>query len=48
MAQNFKILAENSDTSITVRMEYLFAFQFWYFDLYVESWWGGGGSMVVL
>ena len=36
-ASNFEILAEDSDTSspspITVRMEYLFALQFWYCKL---------------
>ena len=41
----FEILVEDSNTgglsSITVRMEYLFAFQFWYFKLCVENWWGG-------
>ena len=39
-------LVEDSDigclSSITVRMGYLFAFQFWYFELCVENWWRGG------
>ena len=38
-------LVDDSDTgcpsSVTVRMEYLFAFQFWYYELCVENWWGG-------
>ena len=38
---NFEILVEDSDTgsssSITVRMEYLFAFQSWYCELCVEK-----------
>ena len=42
MAQNFDILIEGSDTSITVKMEYLFAFQFWFCELCVECRWGGG------
>ena len=29
-------------SSITIRMEYLFAFQFWYCELCVENQWGGG------
>ena len=37
---------EDSDTggpsSITVRMEYLLAFQYWYCELCVENRWGGG------
>ena len=36
---------EDSDTggqtSITVRMEYLLPFQYWYCELCVENWWGG-------
>ena len=44
-ALDFKILVEDSDTggpgSVTVRMEYLFAFQFWYCELCVENRWGG-------
>ena len=39
-------LVENSGTDgpspITVRMEYLFAFQFWYCELGVKSGWGVG------
>ena len=38
--------AEDSDTggasSITVRMEYVFAFEFWYCELCVKNWWGAG------
>ena len=47
-AYNFEIIADDSYTggpsSFTVRMEYLFAFQFWYCKLCVENpWWGEGG-----
>ena len=31
-------------SSITVRMEYLFAFQIWYCELCLENIWGGGGK----
>ena len=38
-------LVEDSDIGclslVTVRMGYLFAFQFWYCELCVENWWGG-------
>ena len=41
-----KILAEHSNTgypsSFTVRMAYLFAFEFWYCEICVENRWGGG------
>ena len=43
-AWHFEILAEDSNnggpSSFTVRMEYLFAFQFWYCELCVENRWG--------
>ena len=39
-------LVEDCDTgcpiSVTVRMEYLFAFQFWYYERCVENWWEEG------
>ena len=42
----FRDPVEDSDTggfsSITVRIEYLFAFQFWYCEPSVENRWGGG------
>ena len=41
---NFQILVEDSGTGdpclITVRMECLFGFQFWYCELCVKNWWG--------
>ena len=41
----FEILVEDSDTgspsSITVWMEYLFAFQLLYCERFVGEWWGG-------
>ena len=44
-AENFEILVEDSDTgspsSITVSMNYLFAFQFWCCELYMKDWWEG-------
>ena len=44
-AYNFEILVEDSNTgnpsSITVRIECLFAFQFWYCDLCVKNLWEG-------
>ena len=40
----FRDLVEDSDTgslsSVTVRIEYFFAFQFWYWELCVENRWG--------
>ena len=45
-AWNFVVLVEDSDTrgssSITMRMEYLFAFQIWCSEPCVENRWGGG------
>ena len=48
MAQNFDILIEDSDTSITVKMEYLFAFQFWFCELCVECREVEAGSIILL
>ena len=51
-AWNLEILAEDSNTggpsSFTVRMKYLFAFQFWYCKLCVEDRWGGGRGQKAL
>ena len=51
-AENFEILVKNSDTggpsSISARIEYLFAFQFWYCELYVANRWGEAKSIVLL
>ena len=48
--ENFEILVEVSDnsgpSSIIVRKEYLFAFQVWYCELFVENWWGETESIV--
>ena len=45
VAWNFVILVEDSDTGgrslVAVRMEYLLAYQFWYWQLRVENLWGG-------
>ena len=45
-ARNFEILVEDSDnggtSSITIRIECLFAFQFWYCELCVKNQWQGG------
>ena len=45
----FEILVEDSNTGrpslFTVRMEYLFAFPFWYCKLCVENRWGADGGM---
>ena len=40
---NCKILVDDSGSlsSVTLRAEYWFAFQFWYSELCVENWWGG-------
>ena len=40
---NCKILVDDSGSlsSVTLRTEYWFAFQFWYSELCVENWWGG-------
>ena len=44
---NFEILAEDfnagSPSSFTVRMKYLFAFQFWYWKVCVKTRWGEWG-----
>ena len=41
--------SNNSDpSSITFRMKYLFAFQFWCCKLCLENQWGGGRSIVLL
>ena len=43
--ENFVILNEDSDTGgpslVAVRIEYLFAYQFWYWELWVGNLWGG-------
>ena len=43
-AWNFVILVEASGTGrpslVAVRMEYLFAYQFWYWELSMENLWG--------
>ena len=45
VAWNFVILVEYSDTGcpslIGIRLEYLFAYQFWYWELWVGNVWGG-------
>ena len=47
-AWNFEILVKDSNTggpsSFTVRMEYLFAFQFWKCKFFVKNRWGGRGG----
>ena len=44
-AWNFVILVKDSGTRgpslVVVRMEYLFVYHFWYWELWVESLWGG-------
>ena len=49
---NFEILVEDSDTGgpslITVRIECLFAFQFWYCELCVKNQWGGWAESIIL
>ena len=44
-AWKFVILLENSDTGgpslVVVSMEYLFSYQFWYGELWIENLWGG-------
>ena len=49
---NFEILVEDSDTgspsSVTVRMEYLFAFQYWYCELCAKTRWGEGRKHCLL
>ena len=51
-AQNYEILVEDSCTgrssSITVRIVYLFAFQFWYWELCVKTDEGKAESMTLL
>ena len=42
---NFEILIKDSDTGspslVAVRMKYWFAYQFWYWELWMENLWGG-------
>ena len=51
-AWSFGILVEDSDTggprSVDVRMECLFAYQFWYWELCIENLWGGGRKHFLL
>ena len=49
---NFVIVAEDSDTGgpsvVGAMMEYLFVYQCWYWELWVENLWGGKGSIILL